>query len=80
MARQRKGLDLEDIIEFKETLTVLLISALFILLASRLDSGTFLSIGWGGIGLLAVVMLVARPLSVWISGIGTDLTSADKWF
>ncbi len=75
-----KGLDLEDIIEFKETLTVLLISALFILLASRLDSGTFLSIGWGGIGLLAVVMLVARPLSVWISGIGTDLTSADKWF
>ena len=75
-----KGLDIEDIIEFKETLTVLLISALFILLASRLDSGTFLSIGWGGVGLLAVVMLVARPLSVWISGIGTDLTSADKWF
>lgn len=75
-----KGLDIEDIIEFKETLTVLLISALFILLASRLDSGAFLSIGWGGIGLLAVVMLVARPLSVWISGIGTDLSSADKWF
>ena len=75
-----RGLDIEDIIEFKETLTVLLISALFILLASRLDSGAFLSIGWGGIGLLAVVMLVARPLSVWISGIGTDLSSADKWF
>ena len=75
-----KGLDIEDIIEFKETLTVLLISALFILLASRLDSDAFLSIGWGGIGLLAVVMLVARPLSVWISGIGTDLSSANKWF
>lgn len=75
-----KGLDLDDIIEFKETLTVLLISALFILLASRLDSSAFLSVGWGGLGLLAVVMLIARPLSVWVSGIGTDLTSADKWF
>ncbi len=73
-----KGLDIEDI-EFQGNLTVLLISALFILLASRLDSGAFLSIGWGGIGLLAVVMLVARPLSV-DQRDRHDLSSADKWF
>ncbi len=75
-----KNVDIEDIIEFKETLTVLLISALFILLAGRLNSDALLSLGWSGIALLAAVMLVARPLSVWISAIGTNLTSPDKWF
>ncbi|MFO6423579.1 cation:proton antiporter [Motilimonas sp. KMU-193] len=75
-----RGVDIEDILEFKETLTVLLISALFILLAARLDSQAMLSLGWSGIGVLMVVMLIARPLSVWISGIGTSLSQADKWF
>ncbi|MBT1445991.1 sodium:proton antiporter [Shewanella sp. JM162201] len=75
-----RGVDIADILEFKETLTVLLISALFILLAARLDSSAMLDLGWGGIGVLAVTMLVARPLCVWISGIGTSLTSREKWF
>lgn len=75
-----RGVDIADIIEFKETLTVLLISALFILLAARLDSHALLSLGWEGVGLLAVVMFIARPLSVWCCGIGTSLSRADKWF
>lgn len=75
-----RGVDIAEILEFKETLTVLLISALFILLAARLDSSAMLDLGWGGLALLLVVMFVARPLSIWISGFGTSLTSADKWF
>src|SRR5690606_19392842 len=46
-----RGVDIADILEFKETLTVLLISALFILLAARLDSAAVLDLGFGGIGL-----------------------------
>ncbi|MDA7747003.1 NAD-binding protein, partial [Psychromonas sp.] len=69
-----------DILEFKETLTVLLISALFILLAARLDSSAMLDLGWGGIGVLLVAMFIARPLSIWVSGLGTSLSSKDKWF
>ncbi|MDO6641539.1 MULTISPECIES: sodium:proton antiporter [unclassified Shewanella] len=75
-----RGVDIADILEFKETLTVLLISALFILLAARLNSTAMLDLGWGGVGVLLVVLLVARPLSIWISGIGTSLSRADKWF
>ena len=75
-----RGVDIADILEFKETLTVLLISALFILLAARLDSAAVLDLGFGGIGLLLVVMFVARPLSVWVSALGSSLKSADKWF
>ncbi|MEL4398834.1 cation:proton antiporter [Shewanella algae] len=75
-----RGVDIADILEFKETLTVLLISALFILLAARLDSSAMLDLGLGGLGVLAVVLLLARPLSIWLSGIGTSLSSAEKWF
>ena len=75
-----RGVDIADILEFKETLTVLLISALFILLAARLDSGAVLDLGFGGIALLLVVMFIARPASIWVSGLGSSLTRADKWF
>lgn len=75
-----KNIDIEDIIEFKETLTVLLISALFILLAARLDSDALFSLGIEGVGVLCVVLLVARPMSVWISGINTSLNTQDKLF
>ncbi|MCR8922062.1 cation:proton antiporter [Dasania sp. GY-MA-18] len=75
-----RGVDISDIIEFKETLTVLLISALFILLAARLDSDALLSLGWEGLALLAVVMFIARPISIWCCGYNTGLSSPDKWF
>jgi NhaP-type Na+/H+ or K+/H+ antiporter len=75
-----RGVDIEDIKEFKQTLTVLLISALFIVLAARLNSEALLSLGWEGLILLAIAMFVARPLSVWICSYRTSLTSADKWF
>jgi len=75
-----RGVDIADILEFKETLTVLLISALFILLAARLDSSAMLGLGIGAFGVLFVVMFVARPLSIWTSALGTSLTSKDKWF
>jgi NhaP-type Na+/H+ or K+/H+ antiporter len=75
-----RGVDIAEILEFKETLTVLLISALFILLAARLDSSAMLDLGFGGLGVLLVVMFIARPLSIWISGLGTNVSSKDKWF
>ena len=75
-----RGVGVSDILEFKETLTVLVISVLFILLAARVDSQALLSLGWQGIALLLVVMFIARPLSVWCCGVGTSLTKQDKWF
>ena len=68
-----KGLDVDDILEFKETLSVLLISALFILLAARLEVFTLTQLGWGALGVLAAIMFVARPLSVFLSSPGTGL-------
>ena len=68
-----KDVDVEDILEFKETLSVLLISGLFILLATRLNLQSVVDVGWGSVVVLAAIMFVARPLSVLASSVGTGL-------
>jgi len=68
-----KDVDVEDILEFKETLSVLLISGLFILLATRLNLQSVVDVGWGSVIVLAAIMFIARPLSVLASSVGTGL-------
>ncbi|PXF62700.1 cation:proton antiporter [Kangiella spongicola] len=68
----------DDLLDFKESLSLLLISVLFIVLAARLDLESLLSIGIPSLILLAVVMFVARPISVWASSIGSKLKLNEK--
>src|SRR5699024_1975427 len=75
-----KQVEVESILEFKESLSVLLISALFIILAARIEFSAILNLGWGLVAVLAVLMLVARPLSIFISAIGTSLNWREKLF
>ncbi|HZJ94337.1 MAG TPA: sodium:proton antiporter [Thiopseudomonas sp.] len=75
-----KQVEVESILEFKESLSVLLISALFIILAARIEFSAIAELGWGLALLLAILMLVARPLSIFISAIGTTLNWREKLF
>ncbi|MGM0767829.1 MAG: cation:proton antiporter [Pseudomonadota bacterium] len=75
-----KQVPIDDILEFKESLSVLLISALFIILAARVEFAAIAELGWGLVGVLAVLMLVARPVSIFLSAIGTSLNWRDKLF
>ena len=52
---------------FKEQLTVLGISLLFLLLSANLPLAVVAEEGWRGLLTVAALMLVVRPLSVWIS-------------
>ncbi|WOX06388.1 cation:proton antiporter [Microbulbifer pacificus] len=69
-----KNLDVDDILEFKETLSVLLISALFILLAARVEFSALAQLGWGALLVLAAIMFVARPVGVFLSSPGSGLS------
>ncbi len=73
-----KNTPIEDILNFKESLTLLLISGLFIILAARLDLEQFLQIGWGSVVLFLVIQFVARPLKILVSTWGSDLTIQEK--
>ena len=68
----------DTILEFNESLTVLLISVLFIILAARVELASLMSVGFAGLVLLGIVMFIARPLSVWASSIGSNLRTNEK--
>lgn len=73
-----KNLHIEDIIDFKETLSILIISLLFIVLSARVNFAGFAQMGFGGIVVLFIVMFVARPISVWICALGSALSRNEK--
>jgi hypothetical protein len=75
-----KQVPIDSILEFKESLSVLLISALFIILAARVEFAAIAALGWGLVLVLALLMLVARPASIFLSAIGTSLDWRDKLF
>ncbi|RRQ20016.1 cation:proton antiporter [Thiohalobacter thiocyanaticus] len=74
----RKDLNIEHILNFKESLSVLLISGLFILLAARLDLGQIQALGWPALAVLAVLQFVARPLKVMVSAFGSSLNWRER--
>jgi NhaP-type Na+/H+ or K+/H+ antiporter len=59
--------DLAPLKAFKGQLTVLLISVLFVLLAGQLDLHAVLDLGVGGLLVVGGLILVARPLAVFLS-------------
>ncbi|EMP54143.1 sodium/hydrogen exchanger family protein [Marinobacter santoriniensis NKSG1] len=75
-----KQVPIESILEFKESLSVLLISALFIILAARVEFSAIADLGWGLVIVIGALLLVARPLSIFLSAIGTGLNLREKLF
>jgi len=74
----QKDLNIAHILNFKENLTVLLVSLLFILLAARIDFAQLLSLGWQPVLILVVIQLVARPLKVWLCTLGSDFNWRER--
>lgn len=62
-----RQVDVDDIFDFKESLTLLLVAVLFIVLAARLDFADFGRLDWGLPLFLVAVMLVVRPIAVFAS-------------
>lgn len=71
-------IDLTDVLKFKEDLSVMLISALFIILAARVDLNALIVLGPAAIGLLAWLQLGVRPLAVLASTLGSELSWRDR--
>ncbi len=75
-----RGVPVDDILEFKESLSVLLISALFILLAARIEFSAIAQLGWGPAWVILALIFIARPVGVWLSAMGTNLSWQEKLF
>jgi NhaP-type Na+/H+ or K+/H+ antiporter len=79
LANQRFA-PVDRILEFKEVLRDLLIGALFIMLAARVELEEITSVGWRELAFLVVLVLVARPLAVFVSTVGSGLEVKEKLF
>ncbi len=69
---------MRDILHFKESLSVLLISGLFIILAARIELEQFVQLGWGAIALFITIQFIARPAKVFVSTLGSSLTWQER--
>ena len=79
MANQ-KYVTVKHILEFKENLSVLIISFLFIILSARLDLSVFENLSYTSLIFLAILIFIARPLSVFISTIRSGFTLNERVF
>ena len=71
----------EEIIYFKESITVLLISVLFILLSANINMADLkLLFDWRTLVLFLSIILLVRPLGVFLSTRGSQLSTKEKMF
>ncbi|MGP4059253.1 cation:proton antiporter [Halobacillus litoralis] len=68
-----------DMRHFKENISLLLISTIFVMLTASLTVETLVEIfNFQIIGFVALMLFIVRPLSIFLSTIGTDLSKAEK--
>ena len=71
---------IEDLREFKDQLTLLLIGALFILLAADVGVAEVQALGWNGVAVVVTLIVVVRPAGVWLLTHGVDLSVRERFF
>ncbi|MEO0913115.1 MAG: sodium:proton antiporter, partial [Pseudomonadota bacterium] len=69
---------LDEIRRFKEHVTVILVSGVFILLAADLDVEMLAGLDIRALLFVLAIVFIARPLAVWLALVGTDLSNQEK--
>ena len=69
---------LADLRRFKESLVVLVVSALFITLTADLQRDVLGRLSWPILGLTATILFVVRPAAIVVSTLRSNLTTAER--
>lgn len=69
---------IEELRRFKEYMTIVLVSTLFIVLTADLDPNLIRELDWHGFTLIAVVIFVVRPLAIFGATVGTDMSWQER--
>ncbi len=68
----------EDLQRFKENLTVVLVSVLFIVITARLEIDQLRLLDASAMIFIAAVLVLIRPIAVWLSTLGAGIRKADR--
>jgi len=77
---KREVIDKERLDNLIGELAQLAITVLFPLLAADVSWGELSPLGWGGIVCVFMLMVIVRPISIWIATMGRDLNFKEKIF
>ncbi len=77
---KREVIDKERLDNLIGELAQLAITVLFPLLAADVSWGELSPLGWGGVVCVFMLMVIVRPISIWIATMGRDLNLKDKIF
>lgn len=69
---------LPELRKFKENMTVILVSGIFVILCASLTMADFYSADWRMLAFVLVTLFLVRPISVFLSTIGTELHWKEK--
>ncbi len=69
---------IDEMRRFKEYITLLLVSFLFVVLTASLEPALLRELNWRLVALLLVLLLVVRPLAVWLATIGAGASWRDR--
>ncbi len=72
--------DLQNLKHFKGSLSMLLISMLFVLLAANLNLHVMEAWLWQGLLVFIILAIIVRPLAVWLSTVGGQLNHGQVAF
>ena len=77
---KREVIDKERLDNLIGELAQLAITVLFPLLAADVSWGELSPLGWGGVVCVFMLMLIVRPISIWIATTGRELNLKEKIF
>lgn len=76
----QKKVIIRHVIDFSETLGLILVATLFVTLSARIRWEDLQQLGWGAFVFLLVMIVLVRPLSVILSTAGSSLSRSERWF
>jgi hypothetical protein len=69
---------ISDMKRFKEYITVMLVSVVFVMLTADLDFALLASVNWRAVLLVMVILFIARPIAIMLATSGSDMLFEDR--
>ncbi|MFK7887374.1 MAG: cation:proton antiporter [Gammaproteobacteria bacterium] len=69
---------IQDMKRFKEYITVMLVSVVFILLTADLDIKVIMGVDWRGVALIVAILFLVRPAAIMLATFGAGMQLNDR--
>lgn len=70
--------NMDELRRFKEYVVLVLVSTVFVMLTADLDPALLQQLDWKAVLMIVSVMIIVRPLAIFLATIGTDLRWQDR--